>query len=500
MKQYLLFDLDGTLTDPKVGICTCVQYALASFGIDEPDLDKLEPFIGPPLKYSFMKYYQLTEEQAETAVEKYRERFSEIGIFENKLYDGIVPMLIALNSAGLHLAVASSKPQVYVERILQHFNIARYFGVIVGSELDGTRVNKSEIVEEALRRLFGEQPIDRRQVYMIGDRSYDAEGARKAHVESVCVTYGYGSMEELKTAKADYIVRSVEELQNFLLRGVGERERVTPTQRIMQICLPFLLYIFVRGIAANVMKMLFQILGNTIPWGDFLFVRDEQGNVASLTGNGNAVVQIVSALAGVAALSKIARKTFKRANESNKLLHIKKDPPKTYAFLAVASLGAVIGLNLFMNLSGMISFSENYQLVEKDQFSANLLLGILCYGIVTAFAEEVLFRGIIYNCLKRSMAVKMAIVLSAMVFSVYHGNAVQGIYAFLLGCIITYAYEYFGDFRIPVLIHMLANTLVYCLSSTGLGVTGFVSWPVCLVALGLAGAGLYLMHKEKKAF
>ena len=198
MKQYLLFDLDGTLTDPKVGICTCVQYALASFGIEEPDLDKLEPFIGPPLKNSFMNYYHLTEEQAEEAVEKYRERFKDTGIFENKLYDGIEQMLIALNSKGIHLAVASSKPQVFVERILEHFHIARYFRVVVGSELDGTRVNKEEVIEEALRQLFGDKPVDKSQVYMIGDRRYDAEGAKKVGVESVCVTYGYGSMEGSK--------------------------------------------------------------------------------------------------------------------------------------------------------------------------------------------------------------------------------------------------------------------------------------------------------------
>ena len=174
MKQYLLFDLDGTLTDPKVGICTCVQYALASFGIEEPDLDKLEPFIGPPLKNSFMNYYHLTEEQAEEAIEKYRERFKDTGIFENKLYDGIEQMLIALNSKGMHLAVASSKPQVFVERILEHFHIARYFRVVVGSELDGTRVNKEEVIEEALRQLFGDKPVDKSQVYMIGDGSFHA--------------------------------------------------------------------------------------------------------------------------------------------------------------------------------------------------------------------------------------------------------------------------------------------------------------------------------------
>ena len=127
MKKYLLFDLDGTLTDPKVGICTCVQYALSSFGIEEPDLDKLEPFIGPPLKDSFQKYYNMDDAQAEAAIEKYRERFRDTGIFENKLYDGIPQMLNALNSQGMFMAVASSKPTEFVRRILDHFGIGKYF-------------------------------------------------------------------------------------------------------------------------------------------------------------------------------------------------------------------------------------------------------------------------------------------------------------------------------------------------------------------------------------
>ena len=207
MKKYLLFDLDGTLTDPKEGICTCVQYALASFGIQEPDLDKLEPFIGPPLKESFMHFYDMNEEQAQAAVEKYRERFRDTGIFENRLYDGIPQMLRTLNSKGMFLAVASSKPTVFVERILEHFGIRSYFKVVVGSELDGTRTEKNEVVEEALRQLFGDAPVEKNKVYMIGDRRFDIEGAKAQGVDSVGVTYGYGGMEELREARADYIDR-----------------------------------------------------------------------------------------------------------------------------------------------------------------------------------------------------------------------------------------------------------------------------------------------------
>ena len=249
MKKYLLFDLDGTLTDPKEGICTCVQYALASFGIQEPDLDKLEPFIGPPLKESFMQFYDMNEEQAQAAVEKYRERFRDTGIFENRLYDGIPQMLRTLNSKGMFLAVASSKPTVFVERILEHFGIRSYFKAVVGSELDGTRTEKNEVVEEALRQLFGDAPVEKNKVYMIGDRRFDIEGAKAQGVDSVGVTYGYGGMEELREARADYIVRSVEELQRFLLRGTEDTARGMNFQKIWQFAYPFLMFLIVRSLA-----------------------------------------------------------------------------------------------------------------------------------------------------------------------------------------------------------------------------------------------------------
>ena len=497
MKKYLLFDLDGTLTDPKIGICTCVQYALADQGIEENDLDKLEPFIGPPLKDSFMNYYNFTEEQAERALKKYRERFQDTGIFENKIYPGISEMLQILMSKGMFLAVASSKPTVFVERILEHFNIKRFFKVIVGSELDGTRVNKDEVVEEALKQLFGDQPVDKNQVYMIGDRSYDIEGAHKAGVEGVGVTYGYGSMEELKGAKADYIVRSVEELQKFLLRGTEEQQKLTPFQRVWQLFFPLLLFVLVKAVAVNVMGVILQTIGNTIPVGAFFFVHDETGRLIALTGNAGTLMQIAGFVAGALSIRKIAGRTLSRAADSMKLLHIKGDPAKCYLFLGIAAVGAVLGLNMLLSLSGIVEISESYQEVAESQYSSVIWFGLLCYGLVTPVAEEILFRGIIYNCLRRSAKVRPAIFISAMIFGMYHMNAVQGIYAFLIGCLIAYAYEYFGDFRIPVAVHIIANVLAYCLTYTGLAVSGLVCWPVCIALLAVTFGSLFLLHKEK---
>ena len=323
MKNYLLFDLDGTLTDPKEGICTCVQYALASFGIEEPDLDKLEPFIGPPLKDSFMKFYNMDGEQADAAVEKYRERFRDKGLFENRLYEGIPEMLRDLNSRGMFLAVASSKPKVFVDRILEHFQIAKYFKVVVGSELDGTRSSKDEVVTEALRQLFGNRPVEKDKVYMIGDRCFDVEGAHAMGIEAVGVTYGYGGMEELKEAKADYIVRSVGELRKFLLRGTEEEKKLTTGQRIGQIAFPFLMFILVRNMVLYLMVLLLGTVGSNTSGGAFLFIRNDAGELEGLTVN----AALLSSSAGFAVSSlvllKIARKTISRTAEDMRLMHIK---------------------------------------------------------------------------------------------------------------------------------------------------------------------------------
>ncbi len=214
--QYILFDLDGTLTDPKEGITKCVQYALKKFGIEEPDLDKLEPFIGPPLLDSLHDFYGFDEEKGKQAIVYYRERFSSVGLFENAIYPGMDKLLERLHKEGRVLAVASSKPTVYVRQILEHFHILAYFDVVVGSELDGTRSKKEEVVKEALKQLFGESDM-RSKTVMVGDRRFDIEGAKAFHIASIGVEYGYALPGELEEAGADMIAASVEELGRILL-------------------------------------------------------------------------------------------------------------------------------------------------------------------------------------------------------------------------------------------------------------------------------------------
>lgn len=504
MKKYLLFDLDGTLTDPKLGITTCVQYALHSMGIEEPDLDKLEPFIGPPLKESFMTFYNMDEEQAGQAVAKYRERFQDTGLFENKLYKGIPEMLRTLQSKGMYLAVASSKPTVYVQRILEHFDIAKYFKVVVGSELDGTRVNKDEVVQEALNQLFAYMPIKKSEVYMIGDRKFDVEGAKAMKIESVAVTYGYGSMEELKAAKADYIVQSVEELQSFLLRGTEQSD--TPQnkqrgfQRLWVMFYAFLLFMLVRSIVESIGAQFLVSASGAMPQPllDFFIVEITADKIV-FTGNSITIIRALGFIVGILPSLNTAKKLIDKTAEESKLSYLKEEPAKNYLLIGLAAIGAVLGLNMLFELTGITTQSETYQAVVADQYSAYFIVGIICYGFITPVAEELLFRGIIYNFLKRMTMRKYAVLISAFVFGIYHMNMVQGAYAFLMAMLIIYAYEYFGDFKMPVIIHIISNVLAYSLSYTELAVNGFVNWPVCVVFLALAAGALFLLKKQKRA-
>lgn len=219
MFQYCLFDLDGTLTDPKEGITKSVQHALRAFDIEEPDLGKLEVFIGPPLAESFMEFYGFTRKQAFKAVEVYRERFKPIGVLENYIYEGIPEMLKSLHESGRKLAVASSKPYCFVKQILEHFDIEKYFDVIVGSELDGTRGTKEEVVEEALRQLkILDLPAEERKSIcaMAGDRKFDIQGAKAYGLTGVGVRFGYAPEGELEAEGADYVVNTVAELCKLL--------------------------------------------------------------------------------------------------------------------------------------------------------------------------------------------------------------------------------------------------------------------------------------------
>jgi phosphoglycolate phosphatase len=206
--KYILFDLDGTLTNPVIGITKSIQYALSSKGIQITDLNSLTKYIGPPLRNTFMEF-GFNVEEAEELVAKYREYYSVTGIYENEAYDGIEGLLHRLKGDGKKLYTATSKPEHFAKIILEHFHLDHYFEDICGATMDNSRGTKEEVIRYVLEK---NKIMDFDEVVMIGDREHDVEGAKKVGVASIGVLFGYGSRNELVEAGADYLAATVNEI------------------------------------------------------------------------------------------------------------------------------------------------------------------------------------------------------------------------------------------------------------------------------------------------
>ncbi|MEH7400450.1 MULTISPECIES: HAD family hydrolase [Bacillaceae] len=210
----ILFDLDGTLTDPKVGILNSVKYALQKMNKAIPIESELLKFIGPPIQQSFSEIFQFNEKELVNAVRFYREYFSQSGMIENNVYDGIRELLSELQKEKKRLYVATSKPTIFAREILIHFQLDEFFIQIVGSELDGTRIDKGEIIEYIFEK---NNELSKEDSVMVGDRFHDIKGAKIANIDSIGITYGYGTELELTNAGANAIINSVDQLKKMLL-------------------------------------------------------------------------------------------------------------------------------------------------------------------------------------------------------------------------------------------------------------------------------------------
>ncbi len=215
MYQNILFDLDGTLTDPAEGITNSVAYALEKFGIRVADHRELYPFIGPPLIDSFRKYYGFSEQDGLAAVAYYREYFRDRGIFENRVFDGTKELLDGLKSAGRTVVLATSKPEEFALRILDHFALTDYFDTVAGATMDGRISQKPDVVRYALEKAALTDP---EQTVMVGDRKHDIFGATENGLDSVGVLYGYGDRAELTAAGATYLAESPKQVLEICLK------------------------------------------------------------------------------------------------------------------------------------------------------------------------------------------------------------------------------------------------------------------------------------------
>lgn len=525
MSQIILFDLDGTLTDSGEGITKSVQYALSHFGIMENNLEKLRCFVGPPLQEQFMEYAGLSREQAWKAVEFYRERYNSIGIYENRLYPKIKELLELLAVNDKILGVASSKPEVYVEQILKHFGIYSYFQVVVGSELDGRRTRKAEVIEEALQRLGMDRARD--SVLMVGDREHDVKGARDCGIQCIGVTYGYGSREELEKAGAVYIADTVEDLgilaspndeettenvesvrvskenrrehpgkngkspgkkqkteeqfrkkalkpdngENASKEEVPEKalrktsedgesrkeggKEKNPLAKLWRAVCPVLIYYGISLLVLCGMTAVFLLRDRWagLP-GDYV-------RTAQKVQEYNLYQILITAAAGTVLMFLLYRRDERRRRAGylgGAGLEGDWNPPVVW--ISAIALG-IVGSQMGNDLISLVRLRELFpgydtgsQMTMEGQPVWLLLLAV---GILAPVAEELVFRGMLFGRLKEWLKPEAAVLISSVIFGLYHGNVVQFVYAFLLGTLFALIYYRTGTLWTAVAGHVSAN-------------------------------------------
>lgn len=499
MSQVILFDLDGTLTESGEGIINCVQYALEKLGKKEDDPEKLQCFIGPPLKEQFMKYAGLSEEEGEQAVAYYRERYTTTGIFENRLYPKVPELLELLKINDKILAVASSKPEVYVKQILEHFQIADYFTAIVGSELDGRRTEKAEVIEEALRRMHLEEERDK--VLMVGDRSHDVLGAISCGLQCIGVAYGYGSREELEKAGAVYIADSVEDLgilaspndeettekvesvrniipdrENMQKSEILETRRLekeekevteeteTPepvkkdekfrystARQIWRLIYPFMIHYGATMLATVAMYLVYLIQAGGL---------QETVSAGQRLVNSTLYVTLIGDLIAAIILYLFYRKDQMHRKEgfSGTGKAFVWAPPVIWFSVIVLAIAIGQFLNDVINGLHLNDLFTGYSEVSEQAFSGQSVgLMILVVGVIGPICEELMFRGIVFHRLKDWVKPQAAIVISALLFGIYHGNVVQFFYATCMGVMLAIIYDKTGTLWISIVAHIAAN-------------------------------------------
>lgn len=453
MWNTVLFDLDGTLTDSGEGITKSVQYALEKMGKPEPDLEKLRCFVGPPLKEQFMEYAGLNEEQGTLAVKYYRERYTKTGIFENSLYPGIQKMLELFRKNGIRMCVASSKPEIFVRQILEYFKIDGYFSAIVGSELDGNRTDKHEVIEEAITRLNMQKR--RSEIVMVGDRKYDVIGARDAGLACIGVTYGYGDRKELEEARPAFIAEDVSGVAECLIHQIVHAKRESVPGKIWRCLYPVGIHFVAMLLISSVWSLVYIALQMSL-YGNM----DAAEITEALLAQNNLIILVVSVV-----LLPLLIWLYRKDEAKRQSLGIRKrimEPQKFGVWqmvcVAVFSVFASTFLNQLMGMLNIHEMFDTYAEMAEYLFDSDMaFINILSVGILAPMAEELVFRGLVYRRMRDYLPLAAAVLLSSLAFGIYHGNVAQALYASILGIMFVLLYERYQTIWAPILAHMTAN-------------------------------------------
>ena len=467
------YGFDGTLTDSGEGITKSVQYALEKeFGMQVP-LSDLRCFVGPPLKEQFMSFAGVSEEAAVRAVERYRERYRPKGIYENYLYDGIKSVLRQLHEEHFTLALTSSKPTMFCRQILRMFNIDEYFTAVVGSDMDGRRTDKYELIEETIREL-GMQDL-REEIVMIGDRKYDCIGAARAGIDCIGVTYGFGSRAELEAEWPACIVDSPIELRNVLIGQArsgpggssfgGEKSTKATGQIIKPSVMPedggifrciftCMLPVAFSFIVSSVLYMIF-IVGMQIFLPEIEF---DNTLLVILTGVVDFI--LIPFLYMMYRHDEIKRVTYGR---TERILNFNAFGAAAFLIVAIFSIGFADTIQVPL---GVLIHDEVGDEINASLFqNVSLIIQFISLCVIGPMCEELIFRGLVYRRIRDLLGVWTAVLLSSAFFGVYHQNLTQGVFAFFFGIVLAAVYEHYGTIWAAIAAHAANNLYAVILNA-----------------------------------
>lgn len=495
MWKTVLFDLDGTLTDSAEGITQCVHYALEQLGIDAPDPSELNCFVGPPLHEMFMKYANLDEKTADRAVEIYRERYTQIGIYENRLYPYITKLLALFKKNGITMGVASSKPEIYVKQILKRFGIDHYFKVIVGSELDGTRVKKKEVLEEAIHRLRMDRKKD--QIVLVGDTAFDVLGAHEAGIACIGVSYGYGDREDLEVAQPIYVAETVSDIAECVLSSQKNHKNESVFFQFWRIIYPILIHV---GIT------LFVTAGWSLAYTTYELVIQKNHNMETIQQM--LIQQNIYMILIVSLISMVIFPWLFRGDEwYRKELGIRNrmmtaDKFGIMRMILVVVFFVLLGtfLNQLIIWSEIAVLFDGYNKVAETLFSPKvMLISYITTSLFAPIAEELVFRALVYRRIRDYINVKWAIIISSLLFGLYHGNVIQCIYGTLMGIALAAVYERYKTLWAPVIAHIATNAFVGFMEFKGYSLvpesTSRMFLVLCAEIIVISVLGAYMLHK-----
>ena len=523
MWRTVFFDLDGTLANSGEGIMRCVQYALdREFGI-KADIKELRSFVGPPLREQFIRYANLTPEQADRAVARYGERYRAAGIYEISVLPGISELLMELRRTGLRLVLVSSKPTEYCREILSRLGIAQYFDDVVGSDQNGRTAGKPEAIEKAIR-VTG--CADRNEIVMVGDRRYDVIGAKQCGVGSIGVTYGYGSRMELEYEWPDCIVDNPTELRNVLIgqlmagsaggnflndgspdpaiigevvkpakKSRGERliDAIYKTWRMVY---PILLHWAILIVVQIGLILAVLMIGEFVNLPDGTSLYDYISNqMVLLTGIADAAAIPVAWL-----FMRGDQRKRKEAGGGKYLLNRNKMGVKEIILIALLSIGIAQVVNF---LIALIPYEDAiYEETSEEMFyQTGLFLQFAVIGAIGPICEELVFRGLVFRRARDYVGFWPAAIVSGLAFGIYHMNVTQGVFASIMGIVFAMIYEHYGTIWASITAHIANNVMATLMNSVidkfDLPESYYLIYLI-VMAIAAVVIGIYIFRKEKK--